>query len=84
MVLTSVTALVLILAPVYALIMIQKAFYGPLSQHSPLSDVSRREWVSLGLLVLATVWLGLSPQAVLNVSAPALKQEMQNSVAMER
>ncbi|MGZ8160089.1 MAG: NADH-quinone oxidoreductase subunit M [Methylobacter sp.] len=84
MVLTSVTTLVLILAPVYALILIQKAFYGPLSQHSPLSDAGRREWASLGLLVLVTAWLGLSPQAVLDVSAPALKLEMQNAVVMER
>jgi len=79
-VLTSVAALVLILAPVYALIVMQKAFYGPLRQSYPLVDASRREWVSLGLLVLMAVWLGLSPQAVLNVSAPAMK----NSIAMER
>ncbi|WP_081813430.1 NADH-quinone oxidoreductase subunit M [Methylobacter tundripaludum] len=84
MLLASVTTLVLILAPVYALIMIQKAFYGPPSQHSPLPDVGRREWASLGLLVLASVWLGLSPQAVLDVSVPVLKQEMQNSMVMER
>lgn len=83
-VLASVTALVLILSPIYALIVIQKAFYGPLPRHSFLHDVSRREWVSLGLLVLISVWLGLSPQPVLNVSAPALKQEMQNSIVMER
>ncbi|MGZ8239436.1 MAG: NADH-quinone oxidoreductase subunit M [Methylobacter sp.] len=79
-VLTSVAALVLILAPVYALIVMQKAFYGPLRQSYPLVDASRREWVSLGLLVLMAVWLGLSPQAVLNVSAPAMK----NSIAMGR
>jgi len=30
-----------------------------------------------GLLVLATVWLGLGPNTVLDVSAPALKQIMQ-------
>ena len=74
------TALGLILAPVYALIVMQKAFYGPLHRLPPLSDASRREWASLGLLVLIAVWLGLSPQAVLNVSAPAMK----NSIAMER
>jgi len=84
MLLASVATLVLILAPVYALIMIQKAFYGPPSQHSPLPDVGRREWASLGLLVLASAWLGLSPQAVLDVSVPVLKQEMQNSMVMER
>ena len=84
MLLTSLTALVLILAPVYALSMIQKTFYGPRYQHSPLSDFSRREWLALGLLALTTVWLGLSPQTVLDISAPVLKQEMLNSVAMER
>lgn len=80
MVLTSVTTLVLILAPVYALGMMQKTFYGPRYQHSALADFNRREWLSLGLLVLATAWLGLSPQAVLNVSAPA----MQSSIELER
>jgi NADH-quinone oxidoreductase subunit M len=83
MLLTSVTVLALILAPVYALNMIQKVCYGPLYQHSSLFDVGHREWASLGLLVLITAWLGLSPQTVLNVSAPALKQEMQDAVAME-
>jgi len=83
-VLASVTALVLIPAPVYALILVQKTFYGPLSGHSSLADVGRREWASLGLLVLVTAWLGLNPQAVLDVSAPALTQEMQNFVAMRR
>jgi NADH-quinone oxidoreductase subunit M len=75
-----VAALVLILAPVYALIVMQSAFYGPLRRSSPISDASRREWASLGLLVLMAVWLGLGPQAVLNISAPAVK----NAIAMER
>ena len=82
--LTSVTALVLILAPVYALSMIQKTFYGPRYQHSPLADFSRREWLSLGLLALTTVWLGLSPQTVFDVSAPVLKQAMLNAAIMGR
>lgn len=83
-VLASVSALVLILSPLYALVVIQKAFYGSLSRHSFLRDASRRESISLGLLVLIAVWFGLNPQAVLNVSAPALKQEMQNFMVMER
>jgi NADH-quinone oxidoreductase subunit M len=81
--LTSVAALVLILAPVYSLGIIQKAFHGPLQNHSPLSDFNHRELASLGFLVLATVWLGLCPQPVLNVSAPALTQMTQDKVAME-
>lgn len=84
MLLASVSALVLILSPVYALVVIQRAFYGPVSRHSSLHDTGRREWAALGLLVLAAAWLGLSPQTVLNISAPALKQEMQNSMVTER
>ncbi len=81
--LTSVTAIVLILAPVYSLIIIQKALHGPLKVHSALSDFNRRELASFALLVLATLWLGLFPQAVLDVSAPPLKQLIQDKVAME-
>ena len=77
------TALVLILAPVYSLAMIQKALHGPMQIQSSLIDFNHRELASLGLLVLATVWLGLSPGTVLEVSAPVLKQTMQNAVAME-
>jgi NADH-quinone oxidoreductase subunit M len=83
-VLASVTALTLILAPVYALGLMQKVFYGPPSRHASLYDAGRREWAALGLLVFTAAWLGLSPQTVLNVSAPALKQEMQNSTVRER
>ncbi|MGZ4970209.1 MAG: complex I subunit 4 family protein [Methylobacter sp.] len=80
MLLTSVATLALILSPVYALGMMQKAFYGLRSQRSLLFDFSRREWLSLGLLMLTTVWLGLSPQSVLDVSAPV----MQSAAVMER
>ena len=81
--LTSVTALVLILAPVYSLVFIQKAFHGPLQNQPPLSDFNRRELASLALLVLASLWLGLCPQPVLDISAPALKQVWPDNVAME-
>jgi NADH-quinone oxidoreductase subunit M len=81
--LTVITALGLILAPVYALIIIQKAFHGPMRQYVGLRDFSRSELASFGLLVLIAVWLGIQPQAVLNVSAPALKQGLQNAAAME-
>ncbi len=76
-ILTAVTALVLVLSPVYALGMMQKGFYGPRSTYALLSDFSRREWASFGLLVLISVWLGLSPQSVLNVSAPAMKSAIE-------
>ena len=81
--LTGVTALVLILAPVYSLAMIQKTVHGTFHNQAPVLDINRRELTSLGLLVLATVWLGLSPGTFFDVSAPALKQEMQVSSVVE-
>jgi len=80
--LTAVTAIVLILAPVYSLIIIQKAFHGTLKNQPALADFNRRELASLAVLILATLWLGLFPQAVLNVSEPALKQLMQDFTVM--
>src|SRR5208337_4964251 len=80
--LASMTALAVILAPVYALNMIQKVFYGPLSQDYILPDFNHRELISFGILVLATVWLGLSPQTLLNISSLAVKQQLQNFVTM--
>jgi NADH-quinone oxidoreductase subunit M len=74
-VLTGITALVLILAPVYALLIIQKAFHGVLqTQSSPLPDFKARELATFGVLVVVTLWLGLAPRTALDISAPALKQ----------
>lgn len=81
--LTAAAALVLILSPVYALAMMQKTFYGSPSVHAPY-DADRREWATLGVLALAALWLGLHPHALLEVSEPALKQEMQNTFVLER
>jgi NADH-quinone oxidoreductase subunit M len=76
-VLTVLTSLVLILAPVYSLIVIQKVFHGPLGQSHHLADYSRREYIAMALLMLGTLWLGLHPQPLLNVAAPSLLQAMQ-------
>jgi NADH-quinone oxidoreductase subunit M len=76
--LTAVAALGLVFAPIYSLILVQKAFHGqPQQPYRSLSDFGSRELASFGLLVLFTAWLGLGPQNVLNVSAPALQHEMQ-------
>jgi NADH-quinone oxidoreductase subunit M len=81
--LTAVTALVFILAPLYALIVIQKAFHGRLQQPFVAADYGFRELASLGVLMLCTVWLGIAPQTVLNISAPALKQALQQHYDQE-
>lgn len=78
-----VAALAVILAPIYALIIIQKAYHGPLQNRSSLADCSFRELASLGVLVAALVWLGLRPQTVLDISKPVLQQSVQNMKAKE-
>jgi NADH-quinone oxidoreductase subunit M len=74
---TAVTALALILAPVYAFNMIQKAFHGPQTQQFACADCSPREWLALGILALAAVWLGLGSQAILDLADFPLRLEMQ-------
>jgi NADH-quinone oxidoreductase subunit M len=69
----AVAVLVLILSPVYALIVIQKAYHGPLPNRPALRDGSFRELAALGLLAAALVWLGLRPQTVLDAAKPALQ-----------
>jgi NADH-quinone oxidoreductase subunit M len=69
----AVAALVLILSPAYALIVIQKAYHGPLPNRPALRDGNFRELAALGLLAAALVWLGLRPQTVLDTAKPALQ-----------
>ncbi len=62
----------LILAAVYALIMMQRAFYGPLKTTEKMEDLSGREIMLMLSLILILLFLGLHPQTVLNTSAAAM------------
>ncbi|MEN8259018.1 MAG: NADH-quinone oxidoreductase subunit M [Pseudomonadota bacterium] len=82
--LTVLAALGLILAPVYSLIVIQRAFHGDRAEKHELTDFGLRELSAMGLLMITTAWLGLHPQPVLNVSAPALERDVRDiSVSLE-
>lgn len=66
----------LILAAVYSLMMIQRAFHGPVQtdEHAEhLEDLSRRELAMLGSLMLIMLWIGLYPQPFLDTSAAAMQ-----------
>jgi NADH-quinone oxidoreductase subunit M len=71
----------LILAAVYSLMMIQRAFHGPTQDdghgHGPgddkLQDLNARELGMLGSLMLIMLWLGLYPQPFLDTSAAAMQ-----------
>ncbi len=60
----------LVLAPVYALKIVQQVFHGPPAAQLP-ADYSLREWGLMLALAVATLWLGLYPQTLLDLSNPA-------------
>jgi len=69
---TMIAAGGLILASIYALTMVQRAFYGPAQTTERLEDLSGREMLLLLSLAAILVFLGLHPQTVLNTSAAAM------------
>jgi NADH-quinone oxidoreductase subunit M len=62
----------LIAATIYSLRIVQKVFYGADKSDYKLKDLSVRESIIMGIMVVAIVWLGLFPQPVLNTARPAL------------
>jgi NADH-quinone oxidoreductase subunit M len=78
---TMISASGLILAAVYSLILVQKAFHGRLkgtdahghADTSKLEDLNLRELAMMGTLMLLTLGLGLYPQPVLDTASAAMK-----------
>ena len=72
MVIAVIAAVGLVSATVYALMMLQKVFFGKPKEEWKPGDVSVRE-MSVALVMIASLlFLGLFPQPVLNTAAPAL------------
>ena len=78
-----VAAVGFILAAVYALWMIQRAFAGPNRQGWHFPDLTFREAVIMVLLVLTIVGLGLYPQPALNTAQRALETMQQYAVSAQ-
>lgn len=72
---TVVAALGLIVAPIYSLIVIQKAFHGTPKEHFTIWDFGAREMTAMGLMVIATVWMGLYPQAMMALAEPGSRDQ---------
>jgi NADH-quinone oxidoreductase subunit M len=62
----------LVLAAVYSLIMIQRAFHGPSRVQEKMEDLNRRELATLVSLMAILLWLGVYPQPVLDTSSAAM------------
>lgn len=75
---TTLATASLVLAGVYALILIYRAMFGtPNPDHAPhqqpLADLNARELVMLLVLAAGLVWIGLWPQAVLDASSTTMQ-----------
>ena len=72
-VVTVVAACGLILAAAYALLMVQRAFFGPAKKDTRLEDLSGRELLLMLSLMGILVAMGLYPQPVLDTSKAAME-----------
>jgi NADH-quinone oxidoreductase subunit M len=85
--LTVVASLGILASTFYALRMMQRAFLGPNTNRWQLDDLTPREGLMIGAMIVGLLWLGLYPQPVLNTFAPALdnlQREAQIPVAALR
>ena len=62
----------LVMAAVYTLIMMQRAFYGPAKTEEKMEDLNPREIATMLCLIAVLLVLGLYPQPVLNTSAAVM------------
>jgi NADH-quinone oxidoreductase subunit M len=62
----------MIASVIYALWMVQRIFQGPTRPGVTLSDLTSRETIVFAALVTALLWLGLFPNPVFNLNAPAV------------
>ena len=63
----------LILAAIYGLLMMQKAFYGPARSDVRLPDLNGREITTMLVLMVSLLWLGLYPQPVFDTSHASMQ-----------
>lgn len=70
---TVVSAGGLILAAIYSLMMVQRAFYGKPASEESYMGLNGRELLMTLTLVAVMVWLGMNPQPILDTSAATMK-----------
>ncbi|HOF89914.1 MAG TPA: NADH-quinone oxidoreductase subunit M, partial [Armatimonadota bacterium] len=70
--LAALAAVGLVFATIYALWLLQRAFYGPVASEGAPRDLRPRETLIFAVMMAALLWLGLFPQPVLDAAAPAL------------
>jgi len=69
---TSIAAVGILASTFYALRMMERVLRGANTNGWRFSDLKAREAVTVGVLIVALLWLGFFPQPVLKTSQPAL------------
>ncbi len=54
----------------------QKVFYGKQNQEYKMKDLSVRESITLGAMVIVIVFLGVFPQSVIKTAKPAIQKSL--------
>jgi NADH-quinone oxidoreductase subunit M len=72
MIITAIASIGLVLGTVYSLRIFQRVFQGPKLKEWNFRDLSWREVIIIGSLVLVILWLGFYPQPVMNAVKPVI------------
>ena len=73
-VIAALATAALILAAIYSLLMVQRAFFGPAQSETVLEGLTAREVTMVLMLVLCLLGLGLYPQPVLDLTYSTMSQ----------
>jgi len=79
-VLTALAVIGLVFATVYSLRIMQAGFFGPNTHGWQMADLNAREWVVMGAMIIALVYLGLYPQPLLDIVQPSIDTLLQYEV----
>ena len=71
---TCLASIGLVAATIYSLRIVQKVFLGKEASVWKVNDLSIREKIVCGALVIVVFWLGLFPQPVINTAKPAVSK----------
>jgi NADH-quinone oxidoreductase subunit M len=69
----SLAAIGMVVAAVYSLALVQRAFFGPPAGHRIFSDLSSMAVATLMVMGAVQVWLGWQPGLVLSTTKPAIQ-----------
>ncbi|HEY0944819.1 MAG TPA: NADH-quinone oxidoreductase subunit M [Opitutaceae bacterium] len=82
---TALAALGLVFATIYSLWLVQKVFHGrrgatPPGTHATAEDLSPREALVFGVLVVLVLWLGIYPASFLRKAEPPFAYDLRRTV----